>query len=183
MTVWDRILVSLWTFTFSVVVESPSRIWLFESPWTVACQASLSLTISWHLPKFMFISPVMPSSRLILWPPLLLLPLVFPSIRDFSSESSVHIRWPKYWSFSISVSPSSEFSGLISFRIDWFDSPAVQGTFQESSLVPQFEGINSLVFCLLYGPALTTIPDNWEDHSLDYAWTCEGREMSLLSTP
>ena len=132
MTVWDRILVSLWAFTFFtvVVVESPSRIWLFESPWTVACQASLSLTISWSLPKFMFIASVMPSSHLILWCPLLLLPLIFLSIRDFSSESSVRIRWPKYWSFGFGVIPSSEYSGLISFRIDWFDFLAVQGTFR-----------------------------------------------------
>ena len=93
---------------------------------TSACQASLSITNSWSLLKLMSIELVMPSNRLILCHPLLLLPSIFPSIRVFSNESVLHIRWPKYWSFSIS--PSSEFSGLISFRIDWFDLPAVQGT-------------------------------------------------------
>ena len=103
----------------------------------VAHQASLSLTFSWSLPKFMFTASVMPSSYLILLRPLLLLFLIFPSIRDFSNESSVHNRWPKYCSFSIS--PSNEYSGLISFRIDWFDLLAAQGTLKESSPVPQFE--------------------------------------------
>ena len=99
------------------------------TPWTAAHRASLSLTISWRLPKLVSIASVMPSSRLILWCPLLL-PSIFPSIRDFSSESSVHIRWPKYWSLSFSISPSSEYSGLISSRIDWFDLLAVQGIFK-----------------------------------------------------
>ena len=93
----------------------------FATPWTVARQASLSLTISLSLPKFMSIELVMPSSHLILWCPLLLLPSIFPSIRDFSSESSAHIRWPKYWNFSFSISLSSEYSGFIFFKIDWFD--------------------------------------------------------------
>ena len=97
--------------------------------WTTTCQPSLSLTISRSLPKFMLIALVTPSSHLILWCPLVLLPLIFPSIRNFSSESSVHIKWPKYWSFSFSISPSSEYSGLISLKIDWFDL-AVQGTFR-----------------------------------------------------
>ena len=112
----------------SSVVQSPSHVWLFVTQRTTACQASLSLTISRSLSKFMSIALVMPSSRLILWCPLLLLPSIFPSIRDFSNESSVRIRWPKYWSFSFSISPSSEYSGLISLKIDWFDLPAVQGT-------------------------------------------------------
>ena len=107
-----------------------TRVRLFETPWTAACQASLSITISQSLPKFMFIASVMPSSRLVLWRPLLLLPLIFPSIRDFSDESSIHIAWPKYWSFSFSISPSSEYSGLTSFKIDWYDLLAVQGTFR-----------------------------------------------------
>ena len=96
------------------------------TPWSTACQASLSLTISWSLPKFMSIALVMPSSHLILWCPLLLLPSLFPSIRDFSSESDVVIRWPKYWSFSFSISPSNEYSGLISLKIDWLDILTVQ---------------------------------------------------------
>ena len=91
------------------------------TPWTAACQASLCLTISWSLPKFMFIASVMSSSYLTLWHPLLLLPSIFPSIRDSSNELSVYIKWPKYWSFSFSISPSSAYSELISFRIDWFD--------------------------------------------------------------
>ena len=113
-----------------VVIQLPSRIWLLVTPWTVAHQASLSLTISQSLPKFMFISSVMPSSHLILWHPLLLLPSIFPSIRDFSNELAIHTRWPKYWSFSFSISPSSDYSGSISIKIDWFDPLAVQGTFR-----------------------------------------------------
>ena len=97
---------------------------LTATPWIAARQASLSLSISWSLPKFMPIALVMPSSHLILWHSLLLLPSIFPSIRDFSNESSVCIRWPKYWSFRIS--PSDEYSGLISLKIDWFDRHAVQ---------------------------------------------------------
>ena len=110
-----------------IVVRSHSRVWLFVTTWTVACRVSVSLTISRSLPKFMSIALVMPSSRLILWCPLLL-PSIFPSIRDFSNESAVHIRWPKYWSFSFSISLSNEYSGLISLKIDWFNFLAVQGT-------------------------------------------------------
>ena len=106
----------------------PSRIWPFVTPWTEACQAFLPLTISWRLPKFMFIASEMLSSHFILWHPLLLLPSIFPSIRDFSNELSVRTRLPKYWSFSLSISPSIEYSGLLSLRIDWFDFLAVQGT-------------------------------------------------------
>ena len=97
------------------------------TPWTEACQASLSLTISQSLPKFMFTELVMPSNHPILSCPLLLLLLIFPSIRVFSNESALLIRWPKYWSFSFSISPSNEYSGLISLWIDWFDPRAVQG--------------------------------------------------------
>ena len=110
------------------VVQSPSHVQLFATPWTAAHQASLSLTISQNLPKFMSIASVVPSSPLIFWYPLLLLPSIFPSIRDFSNELAVYIRWPKYWSFSFSISPSNEYSGLISFRIDWFHLLCVQGT-------------------------------------------------------
>ena len=120
------------------------------------------------LPKFMFIALVMLSIYLILWCPLLLLPLIFPSIRDFPNESPVCIRGPKYWNFSFSISLSSEYSGLISLKIDWLDLLACPRDFQESSPAPQFEGINSLAFCLLYGPALATMCDHWEDCSLDY---------------
>ena len=108
--------------------QSPSCVLLFATPWTAAGQASLSLTISWSLPKFMFIALVMPSSQHIFWRPLILLPSIFPIIRGFSSELSVHIRWPKYWSFNFSICRSSEHSGLISLKSDWFDLLAVQGT-------------------------------------------------------
>ena len=109
-------------------VQSLSRVWLFATPQTVACQASLSFTISWILLKLMSIESAMPSNYLILCHPLLLLPSIFPSIRVFSNESALRIRWPKYWNFSFNISPSNEYSGLISFRMDWFDLLAVQGS-------------------------------------------------------
>ena len=111
-----------------VVVQLPSCIQLFATPCTAAHQATLSLTISRSFPKFIRIALVTPSSHLILWCRLLLLPSIFSSIRGFSNESTVCIRWPKYWSFSFSISPFNEYSGSISFRIDWFDLLAVQGT-------------------------------------------------------
>ena len=111
-----------------VVVQLLSRVQLFATPWTAAHQASLSFTISQSLLKLMSVESVMPSNHFILCCPFLLLPSVFPSIRIFSSESALHIRWSKYWSFSISINPSSEYSGLISFRIDWLVLLAIQGT-------------------------------------------------------
>ena len=111
-----------------VVVQLLSHVWLFVTPWTVAHQASLSFTISWSLLKFMSFESVILSSHLILCRLLLLLPSIFPSIRVFSSKSALFISWPKYWSFSFSMSPSSKYSGLISLRIDWFHLLAVQGT-------------------------------------------------------
>ena len=109
-------------------VQSLSRVWLLATPWTAACQASLSITNSRSLPKLMSIGSVMPSSHLILCRPLLLLPPIPPSIRVFSNESTLRTRWPKYWSFSFSISPTNEHPGLISFRMDWLDLLAVQGT-------------------------------------------------------
>ena len=109
-------------------VQSLSHIRLFETPWTTACQASLSITHSQSLPKLMSIESVMPSSHLILCHPLLLLPPIPSSIRVFSNESTLRMRWPKFWSFSFSISPSKEHPGLISFRMDWLDLLAVQGT-------------------------------------------------------
>ena len=106
-------------------------------------------------------------SHLILCRSLLLLPLIFPSIRDFSNESALHIKWPKYWSFSFNISPSNEHPGLISFRMDWLDLLAVQGTLKESSPTPQFKSINFLVLSFLYSPTLTSIHDDWKSHSLD----------------
>ena len=109
-------------------VQLLSHVQLFATPWTAAHQASLSITNSQNLFKLMSIESVMPSNHLILCRPLLLLPSIFTSIRVFSNESALHIRWPKYWSFSFSISPSNEHSGLISFRVDWLDLFAVQGT-------------------------------------------------------
>ena len=113
--------------TIQSSVQLLSSVRLFGTPWTEARQASLSITNSQSLLKLMSIELVMPSNRGILYRPLLLLPSIFPSIRVFSNESVLHIRWPKDWSFSFSISPSNEYSGPISFRIDWFDLPAVQG--------------------------------------------------------
>ena len=122
-------LVLLYLFESISSVQSLSHVELFvTTPWTVAHQASLSITNSWSLLKLMSIESVMPSNHLILCCPLLLLPSIFPSIRVFSSETALHIRWLKYWSFRFGISPSSEYSGLISFRINWFDLLAVQGT-------------------------------------------------------
>ena len=109
-------------------VQSLNRVRLFVTPWIAACQASLSITSSRSSLKLMSIKSVMPSSHLILCCPLLLLPLIPPSIRVFSNESTLHIRWPKYWDFSFSISPSKEHPGLISFRMGWFDLLSVQGT-------------------------------------------------------
>ena len=109
---------------------------------------------------------LMPSNHLILCHPLFLLPSVFLNTRVFSNESALCIRWPKYWSFSFSISPSSEYSGLISIRMLWLDLPAIQGT-QESSPTPHFRSINSSVLSFLYSPTLTSIRDYWKNYSLD----------------
>ena len=110
------------------VLQSLSHVQLFVNPWTAANQVSLSITNSWSLLKLMSTEMVMPSNHFILCCPLLLLPSIFPSIRVFPNESALCIRWPKYWSFSFSISPSNEYSGLISFRIDWCDLLEVEGT-------------------------------------------------------
>ena len=117
----------LWNSQF-ISVQSLSHVQLFATPWTAACQASLSITISWSLLKIMSTVLVMPSNHLIFCRPLLLLPSIFPRIRVFSNESVLHIRWLKYWSFSFSMIPSNEYSGLISFRMDWLDFLAIHGT-------------------------------------------------------
>ena len=111
-----------------VVVQLPSRVWLFATPWTTTCQPSLSFPIFQGFLKLMSNESVMPSNYFILCHPLLLLPSVFPIIRVFSNESALCIRWPKYWSFNFSISPSNEYSELISFRIDWFDFLGFPGT-------------------------------------------------------
>ena len=136
-------------------------------PWTAAHHATLSITNSWSLLRLISIELVMPSKHFILCHPLLLLPSNFPSIRVFSNESALCIRWPNYWSFSFSISPSNEYSGLISFRIDWFDLFAAKDS-QESSPIPHFESINFSVLSFLYGPTLASIHDSWKNHSFDY---------------
>ena len=133
-------------------------------PWTAAHQASLSITNSQSLLKFMSITSVMPSNHLILCHPLLLLPSIFPSIRVFSNESVLCIRWPKNWSFSIS--PCNKYLGLICFRIDWLDLLAVQGTLK-SSPTPQFKSISPSALSFLYGPTLSSIHAYWKNHSFD----------------
>ena len=147
-------------------VQLLSRVWLFVTPWTAAHQASLSITNSQSSLKLTSIESVMPSSHLILCHPLLVLPPIPPSIRVFSNESTLHIRWPKYWSFCFSIIPSKEHPGLISFRMDLLDLLAVQGTLK-SLLQHQFKSVNSLVLSFLHSPTLTSIHDYWKNHSLD----------------
>ena len=153
-------------FTAATYVQLLGCVWLFATPWTAGCQAFLFITNSWSFLKLMSIESVMPSNYLILCHLLLLLASNFPSSRFFFNKLALHIRWPNYWRFSVSISPSNEYSELISLRIDWFDLLADQGTLK-SSLAPQFKTISSLALCLLYNPPLTTIRDYWKNHSLD----------------
>ena len=146
-------------------VQSLNHVRLFATSWISACQATLSITNSQSSPKLMSIELVMPSSHLILCGPLLLPPIP-PSIMVLSNESTLCKRWPKYWSFSFSISPSKEHPGLISFRIDWLDLLAVQGT-QESFPTQQFKSINSLALSFLHSPTLISIHDRWKNHCLD----------------
>ena len=163
---------------FPTSVHYLSRVWLFATPWTAACQASLSITDSHSLFKLMSIKSVMPSNHLILYCPLLL-PSVFPSIRVFSNESVLRIRWPKYWSFSVNIRPSNEYSGLISFMIDWLVLLAVQGTLK--SLL-QHHSSKALIlqrssFCIvqLLHPYMTT-----GKTKVLARWTFVCKVMSLL---
>ena len=144
-------------------VQSFSRVRLFVTPWTAACQVSLSITNSQSIPKPMSIELVMPSNHLILCRRLLLMPLVFPSIRVFSSESVLCIRWPKYWSFSFNISPSNEYSGLISFRMDWFDLLAVQGTLK--SLLQHHSSKASVLWHSAFFIVQLSHP-YWKNHSV-----------------
>ena len=153
------------SFQFSSV-QSLSRVRLSVTQWTAAHQASLSITNSQSLLKLISFESVMPSNHLILCHPLLLLPSIFPSIRVFSNESVLLIRWPKYWSFSFNISSYNEYSGVISFRMDWLDLLAVQGTLK-SLLQHQCSHINSLVLNFPYSSTLTSIHDYWKNHSFD----------------
>ena len=150
-----------------VVIQSLGHVRLFEIPWTAAHQVYLSFK---HFLEFAqthvhWVSDNI--NHLVPCCPLLILPSVFPSIRVFSKELTLHIRWPKYWSFSFSISPTNEYSELISFRIDWFISLQFKDS-QKSSPAPQFENMNSLALSVLYGPTLTSIHDYWKNHSFDY---------------
>ena len=147
-------------------------------PWTAARQASLSITNSQTLPKLMSIKSVMPSNYFILCHTPLLLPSIFPSIKVFSNESALRIRWPKYWSFNLNISSSNGYSGLISFKMDWLDFLVVQGTLK-SLLQHQFKGIISSAFTFLYSPTLTSIHDCWKTKALTRR-TFVGKVMSLL---
>ena len=139
----------------------------FETPWSAAHQASLSITNSQSLLKLMSTEALMPSNHLILFYSLLLPPSVFPTIRIFSSETVLRIRWPRYWSFSFSISPSNEYSGLISFKDGLVGSPCCPRDSQESSPTPQFKSITSSALSFLYSPTLTSIHDCWKNHSFD----------------
>ena len=169
------LILKVFKYPFSSV---QSLVWLFATPWTAACQASLSITSSWSLLKLMFLKSVMPSNHLILCHPLLLLPSSFPSIRVFSDEPVLHIRWPKYWSFSFSISPSNEYSGLISFRIDWFDLLAVPETLksllQHHGSRASILWYSALFMVQLSHPYLTT----GKTIALT-RWTFVGKVMSL----
>ena len=152
-------------YTHFSSVQSLSHVQLFVTPWITAHQASLSITNSRSSLKLMSIESLMPSSHLILCCLLLFLSPIPSSIRVLSSESTLHIRWPKYWSFSFGISPSKEYSGLISFRMDWLDLRAAQGTLK--SLFQHHSSKASIVWCFLHSPTLTSIHDHWKNHSLD----------------
>ena len=154
----------LFSCTKSCSVQSLSHVWLFGTQWTAACQASPSITNSWSLRKLMSIESVMPSNHLLLCCPLLLPPSIFPSIRVFSNESVLCIRWPKYWSFSFSISPSNVCSRQISFRMDWLDLLAVQGTLK--SLLQHHSSKASILWhSAFFIVQLTSIHDYWTNHS------------------
>ena len=162
-----------------VVVQLPSHVQLSVTPWTAVCQASLFLTISQSLLKLLSIKLVMPSNHLIFCYPLFLPPSILPINRVFSNESVLQIRWPQYWSFNFSISLSNEYSGLLSFRMDWFDL-AVQGTLK--SLHQHHSSKASVLQCsaFFYVSILTSIHDYWKNNSLTI-WTFVGKVMSLTN--
>ena len=163
---FGQVYLGVWLFQFSSVQFSPSVVTDSATPWTAARQASLSITNSRSSPKPMSIESMMPSNHLILCRPLLLLPSIFPSIRVFSNESALHIRWPKYWGFSFSISPSNEHPGLISFRMDWLVLLAVQGTLKRL-LQHHSSKASILLHSAFFIVQLTSIHDYWKNHSFD----------------
>ena len=146
-------------------VEFLNCVRLFVTPWTAACQSSLSITNSRSFPKLMSIESVMSSNHLILYRPLLFLPSIFPSFRVFSSESLLCIRWPKYWSFSFNINPSNEYSGLISFKMAWLDLLTVQGTLK--SFLQHHSSEASILQCSAFFIVQLSHPYCWKNHSLD----------------
>ena len=154
-------------FSKSCFVQLLSHVQLLVTPWIEVCQAPLSSTVSWSLFKFMSTESVMLSNHLILCCPLFLFPSILPRIRVFFHESAVCIRWPKYWSFSFSISPSNEYSGLISLRIDWFDLPAVQGTLKKSLLQHHDSKALILWHLVFFMFQLSHLYDYWKNHSFD----------------
>ena len=164
--------------TFSSV-QSLNRVQLLVTPWTAACQASLSISNSRSLLKLTSIESVLPSNHLTLCHPLLLSPLIFPSIRVFSNESAIHIRWPKYWSFSFKISPSNEHSGLTSFRMDWVDLLAVQGTLK--SLLQHHSSKASILWHSVFFTVQISHPYMATGKTVALTrWTFVGKVMSLL---
>ena len=153
--------------SFVAVIQSLSLVWLFGTPWPAARQASLSFSISQSSPKPMSIESVMPSNHLSLCRPLLLLPSICPSIRLFANELALCLKWPKYWSFSFSISPSNEYSGLISFRMDWFDLLAVPGTLK--SLLQQHSSKGSIIWCSAFIPVFLPFRIPWRVEPVVYS--------------
>ena len=161
-------------------VQLLSHVQLFATPWIAARQASLSIPNSWSSPKLTSIESVMPSSHLILCRLCLLLPPIPPSIRVISNESTLCMRWPKYLSFSLSISLSNEHPGLVSFRMDWVGSPCSPRDSRESSPAPQFKSINSSARSFLHSPTLTSIHDHRKNHSLDQMDLCWQSNISAF---
>ena len=170
MSQFVYLLVSFYCWIYYIVqfssFRSLSHVQLFVTPWIAARQASLSITNSRSLPKLMSTESVMPSYHLILCSPLLLLPSVFPSIRVFSNESALCIRWPKYWSFSFNISPSNEHPGLMSFRVDWLDLLVVPRTLK-NLLQHHSSKASILRHSAFFSPTLSSIHDHWKNHSFD----------------
>ena len=183
---WSKLKPTSGTFWISMIhttqfssVQSLSHVWLFVTPWTAASQASLSITNSWSLLKLMSIESVMLPIHLSLCHPLLLLPSIFPSIRVFSNELALYIRWPKYWSFSFSISASSEYSRLISFRMDWLDLVAVQGTL--GSLLQHHSSKASILWHSAFFMVQLSHPYMTPEKTIALTrWTFVGKVMSLL---
>ena len=175
---WFFVLLSFFWYcwvSFGIVVESLSCVWLFSTPWAAARQASLSFAVSWSLLRFMSIKLVMLSNHLILCHPFLLLLSIFPSIRVFSNELALH-RWPKYWSFRFKISPSNEYSRLISLRIDWFDLLAVS-----KSLLQHLNSKASILWwSAFFMVQLTSVHNYWKNHSFDYVDLCWQSDISAF---